>query len=87
VKIKKEYILKEVANQYVVVPTGKETINFNGMLRLNKTAKILFEALEEDKEIQDLVDLLLNLFDLKYDQALVDVNDFIKVLDSKQILE
>jgi hypothetical protein len=86
-KIKKEYILKEVANQYVVVPTGKETINFNGMLTLNKTAKMLFEALAEDKEIEDLVSLLQEHYDLDYDQALIDVKDFIKVLESKQMIK
>jgi hypothetical protein len=86
-KIKKEYILKEVANQYIVVPTGRETINFNGMLTLNNTAKMLFEALEEDKEIQDLVSLLQENYDISEEQALIDVKDFLTVLESKKMIE
>ncbi len=86
-RIKKEYILKEVANQYVVVPTGKETINFNGMLTLNNTAKMLFEALEEDKNIDDLVALLQEHYDIDEQQALIDVKDFLTVLESKQMIE
>jgi len=86
-RIKKEYILKEVANQYVVVPTGKETINFNGMLTLNNTAKMLFEALEEDKEIDDLVALLQEHYGIDEQQALIDVKDFLTVLESKQMIE
>lgn len=85
-KIKEGYILKDVANQYVVVPIGNEAINFNGMLRLNKTAKLLFEALREDLEINDLVDILTSHYDISQDDAIRDVNDFITVLNSKNIL-
>jgi Coenzyme PQQ synthesis protein D (PqqD) len=85
-KIKEGFILKDVANQYVVVPIGNEAINFNGMLRLNKTAKLLFEALREEKEIDDLVLLLQEHYDINKDDALRDVKDFLKVLESKNIL-
>lgn len=85
-KIKEGYILKDVANQYVVVPIGNEAINFNGMLRLNKTAKLLFEALNEDKEIEDLVLLLQKHYDINNEDALRDVKDFLTVLESKNIL-
>lgn len=86
-KIKDAYILKEVANQYVVVPTGKEVINFNGMMTLNRTAKLLFEALQEDKEIDELVNLLVEHFDISMKQAHIDVLDFIKILESKKMFE
>lgn len=86
-KIKDAYILKEVANQYVVVPTGKEVINFNGMMTLNRTAKLLFEALQEDKEIDELVNLLVEHFDINMEQAHIDVLDFIKILESKKMFE
>lgn len=85
-KIKEGYILKAVANQYVVVPIGNEAINFNGMLRLNKTAKLLFEALSEEKEIEDLVLLLQENYDINKMDALRDVKDFLTVLESKNIL-
>ena len=85
-RIKEGYILKDVANQYVVVPIGNEAINFNGMLRLNKTAKLLFEALREEKEIKDLVLLLQEHYDINEDDALRDVKDFLSVLESKNIL-
>jgi hypothetical protein len=85
-KIKDGYILKDVANQYVVVPIGNEAINFNGMLRLNKTAKLLFEALNEEKELEDLVLLLKENYDINDEDALRDVKDFLTVLESKNIL-
>ncbi|BCR35468.1 PqqD family protein [Mariniplasma anaerobium] len=85
-RIKEGYILKDVANQYVVVPIGNEAINFNGMLRLNKTAKLLFEALLEEQEIEDLILLLKENYDISEEDALRDVKDFLTVLESKNIL-
>jgi hypothetical protein len=35
-KVKSGYVLKSVAGQYIVVPTGTEAINFNGYLILMK---------------------------------------------------
>jgi len=57
------------------------------MLTLNNTAKMLFEALEEDKEIQDLVSLLQENYDISEEQALIDVKDFLTVLESKKMIE
>lgn len=85
-KIKEGFILKEIANQYVVVPIGNQAINFNGMLRLNKTAKLLFEALSEEKDVNDLVILLQEHYDIDEKTALRDVKDFLTVLTSKDIL-
>ena len=86
-KVKKEFILKSVANQYVVVPVGKEAVNFNGMLTLNKTAKLLYEALAVDKTIEELVSVLTDTYDISEEYARRDVLEFIKTLESKNILE
>ncbi len=85
-RIKEGYVLKEVAHEYIVVPVGDEAINFNGILTLNKSAKLLFEALMKDVEISDLVSLLLNKYEIDEEKALEDVKAFIHVLESRKIL-
>jgi len=69
-RIKEGYVLKEVAKEFIVVPVGDEAINFNGILTLNKTAKLLFETLLNDVEIKDLVKVLLDKYDIDEEQAL-----------------
>jgi len=86
-KVKKDFILKEVANQFVVVPVGKASVNFNGMLTLNKTAKLLYEALEKDQTVEDLVALLTDTYDISEEFAKRDVLAFLEVLKSRNILE
>ena len=34
-KLKKNFVLRQVAGTWVVLPLGAETVNFSGMLQLN----------------------------------------------------
>ena len=44
-KIVKEYILREIAGEYILVPTGETTQEFNGMITISETAKFIWENL------------------------------------------
>ena len=48
----KEFILREVADEYILIPTGKTTEEFNGMITLSETAPFIYEHIDifESKE-------------------------------------
>lgn len=86
-KIKSGYILREVANQYIVVPTGNEALNFNGIITLNKTGKFLWELLQTSQTKETLVSSLLAHYNVTQDVANADVEEFINNLQKNKILE
>ena len=43
-KIKEDFVLRKVADSYVVVPVNKLTLDFNGIINLNETGAFLFES-------------------------------------------
>lgn len=86
-KIKKDFILRTVAGQNLVVPVGEEGINFNGIITLNNSGKLLFEAMKQDIERVDLIKIMLDKYDIDKDTAEKDVDDFIKILSSKNLIE
>lgn len=45
-KIKEDFVLRKVADSYVVVPVNKLTLDFNGIINLNETGAFLFEKLK-----------------------------------------
>ncbi len=45
-KIKDDFVLRKVADSYVVVPVNSLTLDFNGVMNLNETGAFLFEALQ-----------------------------------------
>lgn len=86
-KVKDEYLLKEDAGEYIVVPVGKEAISFQGVINLNETSKLLFENLQKPKSIKDLALILTDNYEVSFDVAKEDVIDFIKTLKENNILE
>ncbi|MFW5838883.1 MAG: PqqD family protein [Bacillota bacterium] len=85
-KIKSAYVLRSIADEHIVVPTGQEGVNFNGVLTLNNSGKLLFETLQKGANTNTLVDVLMDHYDVDEKTALHDVQQFIKKLDSKAII-
>ncbi len=79
-KLKSGFVLREVAGSCVVVPTGAE-LNFNGMISLNETGKLIWTCLENDTSIDEIIAALLAEYnDIDEATARMAVEDFIEKL-------
>jgi sensor domain CHASE-containing protein len=85
-KLKKGFVLREVAGETVVVPVNAE-LNFNGMITLNETAKVLWKVLENETTEDALVKALLGEFNVDEATAQNDVALFIQKLKGLDFLE
>ena len=79
-KLKKDYVLRQVANTWVVLPLGQETVSFNGMLKLNESGAFLWKALETGADAEGLVQALTGEYTVSQDQARADVAEFLEKL-------
>ena len=86
-KVKKDYILREVAGTNVVLPVGKATVNFNGMLTLNDSGVMLWKLLEEDTSAEALAEMLCTQYDVSEETARKDVEEFLDILKKADCLE
>jgi hypothetical protein len=82
-KIKEGYVLRKVADCYVAVPIGKACLDFNGMITLNETGAFLWGKLVEGMSKEELLDALLDNYEISKEAAEIDVSDFInKIKDA-----
>jgi hypothetical protein len=78
VKIKKDYVVKTVGEDIVVVPIKDEAIKFNGIMTLNRTGQFIFESLQnQDLSETDLLTLMLDKYDVEEKKAMNDIKNFI----------
>jgi hypothetical protein len=84
-KIKEGFILREVANQIVVLPSGTE-LDLNMMITLNGTGRFLWERLEKGAGIDDLVSALLAEYDVDEHTARSSVERFVGKLEHHGLL-
>ncbi len=75
-KVKSEYVLRQVADVWVVMPIGEEVLNFDGMLTLNESGALLWRKLEEGADREALVAALISEYDVAADRAGIDVEAF-----------
>ena len=75
-----EFLLRDVADSLVLVPVGSATNRFPGMITLNETGKLLWEALATEQTEQTLTALLLEHYQVEQAQAEADVQAFVQKL-------
>ena len=76
-KLKKNFVLRQVAGTWVVLPLGEATADFSGMLTLNETGALLWQVLEKGNDREGMVDALTREYAVDRTQALNDVDEFI----------
>ncbi len=79
-KIVKEFILRNIAGECVLVPTGETTQEFNGLITLTDTAKFIWENLENVDSFEELIKLMLEEYEIDEETAKNDAHAFISQL-------
>jgi hypothetical protein len=86
-KLKKDYVLRQVAGAWVVLPLGEAAVNFSGMMKLNDSAVSLWKILEQGGDKKALVDALTGEYDVSRTQAEADVEEFLATLANAGCLQ
>ena len=84
-KLKNGFILREVAGEIVVIPSGSE-LDLNMMITLNETGKFLWERIEKGAEADELVADLLKEYDVAPEVARQAVDAFVARLKELDFL-
>lgn len=86
-KIKKGFLLKEIANSYIVVAVGSATKDFDGAITLNSVSAFLWKQLENESTIESLVTALVNEYEVDNETATNDVQEFVKKIQEAGLVE
>ena len=85
-KIEKEYILRQIAGDYIIVPVGSAALEFNGMITVNETGAFLWEKLREGTTKEELLHAMLEEYEVSEKEAEADIQEFLQMLQKNKIL-
>lgn len=85
-KIKKQLIKREVAGETILVPVGKTVYDSRGLFVLNELGAYLWDRLPQAQDEEDLVQAVLEEYDVTHDQAAADIRVFLEKLRGMEIL-
>lgn len=86
-KIKDNFILREIAGEHILIPVGEAALRVHGMVTLSESALLLYEKLKSECTEEDLVDVLTAEYEVDRDEALRDVGAFLGQMRQVGILE
>ena len=88
-KLKDQLILREVAGQYVIVPTGKRVREVTSIVYISASAAYLWEYMKDHEFTKE--DLVARIMDhytgVTEEKAAEDIDQFLKILADNNILD
>ena len=86
-KIKKDFILRNIADTHIVVPVGERVVEFKGMMTLNDTGSFIWKNLTQEVSYEELLALILDEYDIDEETAKKDLDAFIVKAHETAVLE
>lgn len=86
-KIRKGFVVKQIAGQDVVIALGSASKIFNGVIKLNQSGRFIWDKLAVGAEAEQIVDAMLEEYEVDRETAQKDVENFIEQLRGANILE
>lgn len=86
-KIKDGFVLREVMDEYIVMPTGNNIAKFDGAVVLNEVSAFIYKLLESPMCRDDVLTAVLNEFDVDEATASADLDALLDKLADMGILE
>lgn len=86
-KVEKEFVLREIAGDYVIIPTGRTVLSFNGLITVNDMGAFLWNHLQDEVTVEELVKYVLDEYEVDEETAREDILEFLENLADGGILE
>lgn len=85
-KLKMQFLLRDIVGETVLVPINESTSSFNGLITVNELGKFIWENLEDSKDEDELLQKILDEYEVDRDTAKKDLDEFLLVLKEADII-
>lgn len=82
-----DYIVRSIAGETLLVPTGPAARDFSGLITLNELGAFLWNHLEEAQDLDQLVQKVLQEYEVDEATARSDTTEFLSLLASRGMIE
>lgn len=86
-KTKENYMMKDIAGDFIVIPRGSEALDFKGTVVFNETGAFLWEKLQSFTDEPSLSNALREQYGVDSAVAEQDTRDFLKKMEENGLLE
>jgi hypothetical protein len=70
-------VARKTGEEYVLIPVSNNIADMDSLYTLNESGAFLWEQIDGEKSVGDLISALMNEYDVDYETALSDVTGFL----------
>lgn len=86
-KISSNYVIREIAGDYIIVPIGQAIFDFQGLITVNEIGAFIWELLQEnDLTLNEIETAIKDEYEVEPSIVKKDVIDFLNQLIKYRIL-
>lgn len=86
-KLKGEFVLREIAGESIAVPVGRSALDFNGLICINAVGDVIWRGLQNEKTREEILKEILEKFEVSREEASGDLDEFLNRLKQCNLLE
>lgn len=85
--VSNDFILRQVADEYLLIPVGEAALRISGMISLTESGYLLYQQLQSGCDRDRLIRVLLETYEVDAAEATADVDAFLDKMRKLRILE
>ena len=83
----RDYIMREIAGETILIPSGSAAKKFNGLITVNELGGFIWDILAEDVSLDTIVERITAEYEVDADTARTDAEAFLDELRRVGALE
>ena len=86
-KLRGEFVVRQVMDHVTAIPVGSTALQFNGMILLNDVSRVIWECLSAGSTIEGITEAVTEQFEVEKAEATADILEFVDKLRAAQLLD
>lgn len=86
-RIKEDLMLRNINEEWIIIPMGERLLEFNGLMKLNQSGSFIWRLLEDDKSREEIIAAMLEEYEIDEVTAAREFDSFYNALIDANILE
>ena len=85
-KITKEFVLRDIAGEHILIPIGATALELNGLITVNEVGVTIWKLLQNEVTFDEIIAAVLEGYEVEEETARADVREFLDTLIENRIL-
>ena len=86
-KLRGEFVVRQIMDNTVAIPVGQAALQLNGMILLNDVSRVIWECLAGECSLPDIVTAVTDAFEVSAREAEADILEYLSKLRENGLLE